>query len=360
MADKKFAFELGKVAIAFTVTGGLGDSIIAKKILTAAIELVPDCAVDLSCVNENHKLYANTFYTDIKNLNLILLREEFYKDNFQKYDLAFYVAGSGAVMVDHFNEQVLQALAPALFQAVTKIKNYNAENAKRRISYGNAMYLRNYALSKILNKNCYEILSCDGALPIRDDKVNIPLKPECKSEFDKLKLGNYITIYSDIERDAKRPKNKTWPMPYLVEFVALMKRYLPQIEIVQCGGGRDAEIENVDRHFLGTDFELTKYILANSLLQVGSEGGLVHLATQLGTKCLVLFGFTPAEYYGYKRNINLVSDICMPCINVWENGSGRTCMRGNKEPPCMLYHTPRKVFEVTRNWLEHSGLKNNA
>jgi len=83
MADKKFAFELGKVAIAFTVTGGLGDSIIAKK-----------------------------------------------------------------------------------------------------------------------------ILSCDGALPIRDDKVNIPLKPECKSEFDKLKLGNYITIYSDIERDAKRPKNK--------------------------------------------------------------------------------------------------------------------------------------------------------
>ena len=67
MADKKFAFELGEVSIAFTVTGGLGDSIIAKKILTAAIELAPNCFVDLSCVNANHKLYADTFYSDIKN-----------------------------------------------------------------------------------------------------------------------------------------------------------------------------------------------------------------------------------------------------------------------------------------------------
>ena len=136
--------------------------------------------------------------------------------------------------------------------------------------------------------------------------------------------------------------------------------------------GGDIKIENADRCFMGINFELTKYILANSLLHVGCEGGLIHLATQLGTKCLVLFGFTPVEYFGYKQNINLVSDVCTPCMAIWESGSGRTCMRDKnaKEPPCMLAHMPQKVFEATRNWLEffkatrswleRLGLKNNS
>ena len=358
MAEEKFAFESNKVSIAFTLSSLLGDCVISKKILNATIELAPDCIVDIICVKEIHKVYAKAFYSDIKNLNLILLRDpnEFYKNNFQKYDLAFYVSGSGMVVVDHFNDQKLLALAPPLFQATVQIKEYYKENVKKIGSAG-AVYLRNYALSRILNKNCYDILSCNGALPIRDNKIPIQLLPKYKPEFDALKLNNYITIYSDIERTTTRPKLKTWPMRYLVEYVARMKKLLPTVEIIQCGGERDAEIENVDRHFLGVDLELTKYILANSLLNVGSEGGLVHLATALGTKCLVLFGFTPVSYYGYNQNINLVSGVCSPCINVVENGSGRTCMRGAKEPPCMLSHTPELVCEITCTYLKKFGLE---
>ena len=111
------------------------------------------------------------------------------------------------------------------------------------------------------------------------------------------------------------------------------------------------EIPNVDRHFLGCDLELTKYILANSLLHVGCEGGLIHLATALGTKCIVLFGASSVYYYGYARNINLVSEVCFPCFDIWGDAQIRFCPKTKGEPLCMLSHTPQKVFEITRNHL---------
>ena len=117
------------------------------------------------------------------------------------------------------------------------------------------------------------------------------------------------------------------------------------------------KIVNADRHFLGCDLELTKYILANSLLHIGDEGGLFHLATQLGTKCLVLFGATSHYYYGYNKNINIISEVCYPCIDALPDWS--ECLRGFKESPCMLSITPQLVCEVTCNYLEHIDLKKN-
>ena len=116
--------------------------------------------------------------------------------------------------------------------------------------------------------------------------------------------------------------------------------------------GGDLKIENADRHFMNVDLELTKYILANSLLHVGCEGGLVHLATALGTKCLVLFGASGVDYFGYNRNINIASDVCFPCMYTMPDWTD--CLRGVREPPCMLSHTPQLVCEITCGYLKNN------
>ena len=69
MAEEKFAFESEKVSIAFSLTSGLGDCVIIKKVLEALIELAPDCVVDIFYVSAAHKTFAEAFYRDIKNLN---------------------------------------------------------------------------------------------------------------------------------------------------------------------------------------------------------------------------------------------------------------------------------------------------
>ena len=95
--------------------------------------------------------------------------------------------------------------------------------------------------------------------------------------------------------------------------------------------------------------ELTKYILKNSLLHVDIEGGPVHLASQLGTKCVVLFGAIEVDFLKYTQNINIVSEVCSPCYFAWDTDS--QCLLGGKEPLCMLSITPQKVFDVTYRYL---------
>lgn len=356
MAGKKFAFESDEVSIAFTLDYGLGDCIISKKVFDALAELAPDCRIDIFYVGEHRKAYATAFYGGSKNLNLILSHEQQYKQYVGNYDLAIVVGANFAIFLERVNPQRLQAMSPALFQSIIRLEEYNRRYVYGVVPWGTAMASRMIMLSRILNKNCYALLSCNGALPIRNDKVEIPLLTEYQRKFDSLKLDNYITIYSNIGRTEERPKVKVWSIHCLVEYVARMKKRYPSVEIVQCGGEDDIKIENADRHLLTNDLELTKYILANSLLHVGCEGGLVHLATQLGTKCVVLFGASSHYFFGYDRNINLVPDVCFPCAHILPGFD--TCLRGANEPPCMLSHTPQMVCEVTCNYLKHLDLKN--
>ena len=349
MNEKKFAFETGKISIAFCLQYGLGDSLVAKKVFDALAAIEPDCATDIFYKEKRHRIFAEAFYGDSKNLNRILSYEKFYERLLAEYDLAVAVIGTHCVVFEGANSARLKSATPKLWQTALLIEEYNKANVFGIEPLGTSVSLRNVAISRIIHKNFFWFLSCGGVLPFHDDRVDIKLSPANKRDFENLRLGQYITIYSNIGRNEIRPKVKTWPMKYLVEYVALVKKNFPQLEVVQVGGANEAEISNVDKKFLSGDLELTKYILANSLLHVGCEGGLIHLATALGTKCLVFFGSSDWHYFSYDRNINLASTVCEPCMYILPRFD--VCLRGEKNPPCMLDITPQEAFDVTKEYL---------
>ena len=354
MDEKKFAFEYDEVSIAFTsISNGLGDVLIAKSVFEAVVKLAPNCKIDIYFTKERSRNYITAFYGDSKNLNRVLSFENFYADNVKKYDVALYVWHS--VIIDSANVDRLKATSSNLLQSLYKISQYNKTTTDTT-----AIVLRNITRAHILGVNRYTALSCGGALPIHDNHVKISLTPEGESQFKELGLNkNYITIGSNLgkKNNMSRHSLKEWSTTYATEYVSLLNVYLPQVEIVQVGSYGAEIISNADRHIFDADLELVKYVLKNSLLHVDCESGLVHLATQLGTKCLVLFGPTDEQYYGFKENLNLVSDFCRPCVWAWDDGS--TCLRGAKEPPCMAF-SPQLVCEVTCNYLSHLDLKNNT
>ena len=359
MTTKKYAFELSDVSIAlFLQSDGLGDILVPRKILNAVVELAPNCSVDIFVKNLRHKIASKAFYGDSKNLNLILDKELFTTDIMQKYDIILRPQGTFRLCAEASDKERLKAKSPALFNSFTKINAYNEKFHKPFASSYNSVALHTAQMARVLGKNMCYFLSCDDALPIRDDgKPYIFLSSDFKQQFDDLSLNEYITIYSNIT-DIKIPKLKSWPMEYLTEYVDLMKKHFPNIEIVQCGGGSDVKIANADRHYLGVDLELTKHILANSLLHVGCEGGLIHLATALGTKCLTIFSYTNVYYHGYKQNINLSSNHqCSPCVHVFDHGASKSCPRGYEEPPCSRSITPQQIFQQTSDYLNSLNLK---
>jgi ADP-heptose:LPS heptosyltransferase len=74
------------------------------------------------------------------------------------------------------------------------------------------------------------------------------------------------------------------------------------------------------------------------------EGGLVHLATQLGTKCIVLFGPTAPHYFGYEQNVNIATDICGDCRWIAADWMVH-CYRSDEKLVCMRSITPAMVLE---------------
>ena len=349
--QEKFAFESGRISIAFSFYRGLGDAVVSRKVFNAIVELAPDCLIDIFYFEDYHKAFAKAFYGDSEHLNLILSFDELEEQYFKNYDLQLFVLGTHAIFLESINARRLQNFAPKLLAAVDKIQEYSKENVYGFNPTFYTIPLRNIAISRILNLNFNWFMSCGGALNIRDDVAWLKPLPEYKTEFDKLQLGHYITIYSNMPPNENLHKIKAWPMRYLVEYVALIKKFFPMLEVVQVGGG-DREIENVDRKFLDGDLELMKHILANSLLHVGCEGGLIHLATALGTKCLVFFGISDCHYFGYPQNINIASQVCIPCLYVARD---YTCLRGFLETPCMVNITPQEAFRKTCEYLGTLG-----
>lgn len=334
-----------KIKVAFTIPSALGDAIIAKKVFEAIINIENNCKFDLFCVDEKSSVYATAFYIESSHVDKIFLIDENFSQKIKNYDLALSVHHS--ITINFANTNRLQTLSQKLLESINNVTFYNRKYIYCKDVSGQILF--NIARARILKINRFTTLACEGALPITNNHVEINLSPEWEDDFEKLGLKNYITIGSN-GGNFHRHSVKEWPTRYYVKFISLLKSKMPEIKIIQTGGGGVHKIENADIHLIGKNLELVKYILKNSLLHIDCEGGPVHLASQLGTKCVVLFGATDVDYYGYSQNINLISEICTPCIGAWETGA--KCLLSSKIPPCMLSITPKKVFEVTYNYLK--------
>ena len=97
--------------------------------------------------------------------------------------------------------------------------------------------------------------------------------------------------------------------------------------------------------------EIVKHILRHAIFHLDIDAGLVHLATQLGTKCIVLFGPTPVDLLGYPQNINITAGDCQGCAGLYDDLY--KCARNMDKPECMYSITPELVLEHVEKYLEH-------
>ena len=76
----------------------------------------------------------------------------------------------------------------------------------------------------------------------------------------------------------------------------------------------------------------------------------MHLATALGTKCIVLFGPTPMDILGYEQNINICVDACPGCF-AYVNDWNANCLRDDHMPKCMMDIDAQMVFDAANAYL---------
>jgi SAM-dependent methyltransferase len=117
------------------------------------------------------------------------------------------------------------------------------------------------------------------------------------------------------------------------------------ISVVQVGQREDTLIAGIDYDLRGrTSLAEAAVVLKYAACHLDTEGGLVHLARAVHGRSVVAFGPTPAEFFGYPQNVNLVPASCGDCW--WTTTDWiHQCPRRTLGPECMSGHSAATIVE---------------
>lgn len=165
----------------------------------------------------------------------------------------------------------------------------------------------------------------------------------------------FITVHDGVDatqRGIARP-TKTWHLKHWAKFVAAFKERHPDTAVVQIGGPVSRPIPGVDHQLTGrtTPPEAFK-ILSRSKLHVDGESGLVHAARAMGVMSVVMYGPTPASFFGYAGNAEVHGTFgCEGCWWLKDDWLER-CPRGFDGPKCMDSISVEAVLEAVGKGLK--------
>ncbi|WP_026509899.1 glycosyltransferase family 9 protein [Butyrivibrio sp. LC3010] len=330
--------------IGFHPGGVMGDNIISLRLYKEISRISGKCIIDVFTV---FREFPEHIFNGQKNLGQIIYQNP-RKCDLSGYDLVIQSYYEPAII--SCNIVSLRMKSKLLAEAVMKLFIYQITDFFYcyPAEYMNRIQLER---SRLKGLSCYTLLGVSGAFDINDNSIDFPLDINYEHNYRMLGLGtNYVTFNygaSDTTGTGKI-QTKVWPSDYYKTLIRMIKRKYPNIRIIQIGSKDVTAIEGADDYLFGLDLEIIKFVLKNSVCHFDCEGGLVHMASQLGTKCFVLFGPTPEAFFGYKENTNITSDICRECFGVIPDWYTR-CYK-YPAPVCMKSIHPERVFDAFSRW----------
>lgn len=167
-----------------------------------------------------------------------------------------------------------------------------------------------------------------------------------ESVLERLGLAGrvFVTVHNGFDTNfVITGQRATKCYPHFAAVVAGLKAARPDLVVVQLGTTTSEPIPGVDLDLIGqTSLAEVAGLLRATALHLDNEGGLVHLAACYGRRSLVVFGPTPSGYFGYPQNINVDPVRCGGCWWIDELWMDR-CPRGMAQPECMFSQPPDKI-----------------
>lgn len=346
--DSGLAFRKECISIGMRYGSGLGDAIIQKGFFNELASFSDQILIDIYCPKARE--YIDNFYSDCASYNLgINDGGGLYIRNRAKYDLS--ISAVSIARIDHINENELKNY-PDFYEKIMKLKKAIDDYKLEVLPFRNfGTHIRRMQFQK---KDCYSSFNYTNDFHADKTRVKLPINSNQHETLERYQLNKYITLNYGTGMSSSGNReiiSKQWPMKHYESFVKLFKERYDSIKVVQLGDKSAELIDGVDKHIFGEDIEAVKHILLNAMLHLDSEGGLVHLASQLGTKCVVLFGPTQADYFGYPNNINIISDKCNGCYGLYD--TAYHCARNMEKPECMWSIKPEIVMERVEDILKN-------
>ena len=170
----------------------------------------------------------------------------------------------------------------------------------------------------------------------------------------------YVTVHHGFDllflpartRNTDYSSTKNISMQQWRQIVSLIRK--EGIDVIQLGVAEEEKIEGVTLYLNGqSSLEETGLLIKHGLCHIDTEGGLVHLANAVHTRCVVLFGPTPVEFFGYPQNINLEPSGCKACWFATQNWLIE-CPRHTSGPECMKEHSAASAADAANRIIAQS------
>lgn len=338
----------GRLAIAITVSGGLGDLIvIARCVRDLAAEVEPfsfDVFAPLPSL-------AHWVFAAVPGF------ERAYPDTLDElsgraYDLRLRI--NQTVVVIHEGlvwSRVRQA--PRMLAAVGEMTRSRRRRGLEPFILNHPRLDNGLARKAVYsNRNRNDYLHSMVGIDYAGDQLEIASDDAVLGRFG-LQGRSFVTVHNGFDTNffvAGQRATKCYP--YFGEVAAGLKATRPDLIIVQIGTTTSDPIPGVDLNLIGrTSLREVAGLLRAAALHLDNEGGLVHLAACYGRRSLVVFGPTPSDYFGYPQNINVDPVRCGGCWWIDELWMDR-CPRGIGQPECMYSQPPERIVALAIAALE--------
>jgi hypothetical protein len=346
----------GSFIIAIRITGGIGDHIIAARYLRDLIKTVGSFSFDLFSSKPE---VARWLFSDISGFHRCYEENYMWTVNYRDYPLAVWIT---QFLIFYVSDAQWKAIVNHLPKIIAVINS--SENVRTDIEPFIAQHPRldgffsQYVTFKGMKRHNY--LQTMSGVTYGGEILPIQSDAEALTRFG---LGQqlYITVHNGFDAEFRIHKGEvlqgsTKVYPHFDKLVGHLKKRYPEIKIVQLGVETSNPILNVDIDLLSkTSMSETAMIIKNSLLHIDNEGGLVHLATALDTKCCVLFGPTAFDYYAYENNFNVRPNFCGGCW--WTTTDWmQHCPRGLGRPECLHSIQPEEVVDLVSKYIKEKLL----
>jgi hypothetical protein len=346
------------LAIAFLLTGSLGDHIAGARFVRDLSKAAGPFVFD---VYSSRPAAARWLFSTFANCRACYDEATSWDQNRHGYPLGLWVMQFVSIDRDCYDAPRIRAANSVLAEMAVAIDKAEANyelfiaNTPRTDSL---LARRAFFMGVGRNRISHTI----AGLAYGGDEIDVGVLNGVLERFE-LDGKRYITVhngfdvdYSFLPKDARAPsaERSTRAYPAFDKVIASLKSEFRDVEVVQLGGQSSVPIPRADVNLINrTSLGETAELLRGAVLHLDSEGGLVHLASAVGTRCAVVFGPTPVEYLAYKDNINLPPPVCGDCW--WATEDWQTnCPKGMLKPQCLSERTPDSIVDAVRPALSAS------
>lgn len=348
--------DVGKeLRIAFRVTGGLGDALIALNYIDAFHKNFGARHIRIYLETVSGR---NGFTALIPEDSFFAGIQEAADDGTRHGEYHLYIRVQRYPEVLYADTARIARLAPELIDYIQLCEKFRIFNPrffeKDFVADGDSAALEELqGRKRIMQPDIYGRFRLSEKYGFR-----LHVSQEALKKFG-LKKNEYISIHRGTEeKNYCGMSTKLWAIESYHSLFRLLKERYPGFPLVLVGADyeKDEGLNFQGMDLVGkTTLPELAMIVGGSRVHIDTEGGVVHLRHAVsGKPSAVIFGPTSDRFFGYGENENIRSNACpYPCEWVSMDWN-RLCIRGESAPPCMAGVTPRTVLKAVERILAYT------